>query len=49
MAQQIKDLTLSLRWPGSLLWHRFDPWARKFCKPWVLSKKKKKNRVKWEA
>ena len=26
MAQQIKDLALSLQWFGSLLCHWFDPW-----------------------
>ena len=22
------------------MWHRFDPWPRKFCMPWALPKKK---------
>lgn len=25
----VKDVALSLLWPGSSLWHRFKPWARK--------------------
>ena len=25
VAQRVKDLVLSLLWPGSLLWHGFDP------------------------
>ena len=29
MAQQLKDLALSL------LWHGFDPWPGNFCVPWV--------------
>ena len=33
VAQQVKDLVLSL------LWCRFDPWPRNFCKP--KGKKKK--------
>ena len=35
MAQQIKDLALSL------LWHRFDTWPGYFLVPWAWSKKKK--------
>ena len=31
MAQQVKDLVLSL------LWLRFEPWPGNFCVPWVLS------------
>ena len=41
----VKDLSLSLLWLGSLLWHRFDPWPGNFCMPWVqppLQKKIKK-------
>ena len=30
MAQQLKDLALSLQWLGSLLWHGFNPWLRNF-------------------
>ena len=33
---------LSLLWLGSLLWHRFNPWFRNFCKPQAQPKKKKK-------
>ena len=36
MAQQVKDLMLSL------LWHRFDPCPRNFHMLWVQPKKKKK-------
>ena len=28
MAQQVKDLALSLQWPSSLLWLGFNPWLR---------------------
>ena len=41
VAQQIKDLLLSLPWLGLLLRHRFDPWPGKFCMPWTLPKKRK--------
>ena len=34
MAQQVKDLVLSL------LWHRFNTWPGKFCMPWARPKKK---------
>ena len=40
MAQQVKDLALSQRWPGLLLWHRFSPWPGNFHMPWVRKKKK---------
>ena len=30
VVQQVKYPALSLQWPGSLLWHRFDPWPRNF-------------------
>ena len=30
VAQWLKDLALSLQQLVSLLWHRFDPWPRKF-------------------
>ena len=42
MAQQVKDLALSLLWLWLPLWHRFNPWARNFCMPWARPKKKKK-------
>ena len=35
VAQQVKDLTLSL------LWHRFDPQPGNFCMPWAQPKEKK--------
>ena len=31
LAQQIKDLALSLQLLRSLLWLRFDPWPGNFC------------------
>ena len=42
MAQQVKDLVVSLQQFQSLLWHLFDPWPGNFCMPWVRQKKKKK-------
>ena len=30
MAQQVKDLVLSMLWLGLLLWCTFDPWPRNF-------------------
>ena len=30
MAQRMKDMVVSLKWPGLLLWHGFDPWSRNF-------------------
>ena len=41
MAQQVKDLTLSLLWLGLLMWLEFDPWPRNFCVPWVRKNKTK--------
>ena len=40
MVQWVKDLALSLRWHGSLLWHKFHPWARNFPMLWAWPKKK---------
>ena len=31
LAQQVKDLALSLQQLRLLLWHRFNPWSRNFC------------------
>ena len=42
MAQQVKDLALSLLWLRLLLWHGFDPRPRVSCIPWAQPKKKKK-------
>ena len=36
----VKDLALSLLWPGSLLWHGFDPWPENFCMHGTAKKKK---------
>ena len=35
VAQQVKDPVLSVQWPGSLLWCRFNPWTGNFHMPWV--------------
>ena len=42
MAKQVKDLALSLKWLGSLLWHGFDPWPENFHMLRAWPKKKKK-------
>ena len=34
MAQQVKDLALSLQQLGSLLWLRFSPWPEKVRQGW---------------
>ena len=39
MAQQVKDLVLSLQWHRSLLWPGLDPWPGSFHIPWVWPKK----------
>ena len=44
VAQCVKDLALSLQWPGLMLWHGFYPWLRNFRMPWALPKKKKKKK-----
>ena len=41
MAQQVKNLVLSLQWLWLQLWHGFGPWPGNFCMPWVQPKKKK--------
>ena len=46
VAQWVKDPVLSLKWPGSLLWHRFDPCPGNFCMLQVWPKKKKKKERK---
>ena len=48
MAQQVKDLVLSLLWLWLLLWCRFDPWPGNFCMPQVQPKKKKRERERKE-
>ena len=40
MAQQVKDLVLSLQQLGLLLWYRFDPWPGNFHMPWLWPKKR---------
>ena len=40
MAQQVKDLALSLKWLGSQLWRWFSPWPGSFHMPWVQPKMK---------
>ena len=39
LVQQVKDLSLSLLWFRSLLWHGFSPWPGNFHMPWVWPKK----------
>ena len=46
MAQQVKDLALSLQQLGSLLRHRFYPWPRNFCNAWGCGQKIKKKKKK---
>ena len=48
MAQQIKDLALSLQQPWSLLWNRFNPWPGNFYTLQAQPKKKKKKKKKRE-
>ena len=43
VAQQVKDLALSLPWFGSLLWRGFSPWCGNFHMPQVWPKKKIKD------
>ena len=43
MAQEIKDLALSLEWLGLLLWYGFT-WPRHFSRTWVWPRKKKKKK-----
>ena len=38
VAQQIKDLALSLQQLGWLQWHGFDHWPRNFHMLWALPK-----------
>ena len=45
MAQQVKDLVLSLQWLESLPWKRFDPWLGDFHIPWAAKKKKNTSKV----
>ena len=45
MAQQVKDLALSLQWLESLVWHGFDPWPRNFHMPRAQTKKKKERKA----
>ena len=35
MAQQVKELALSLLWTCLQLWHGFDPWPKNFQMPRV--------------
>ena len=46
VAQQVKDLVLSLLWLWLLLQRGFDPWARNvhMVQAWPKKKKKKKKR-----
>ena len=58
VAQQVKNLALSLQWLRSLLWCRFEPRPRNFPMPWCgqgkkkqqqQKRQKKKKRKKWKA
>ena len=40
VAQWVKDRAMSLPWFGSLLWHMFNPWPRKFCMLRIQREKK---------
>ena len=46
VAQQAKDLVLSLQELRSLLWYRFYPWPRNFYMPKVQHYHSKKNQMK---
>ena len=46
MAQQVKDMVLSLLWFRSVLWCGFSPWPGNFHMLWVWQKKKKKKKRK---
>ena len=46
MAQQVKDLELTLLWLWLQLRCEFDPWPRNFCVPWVQPFEKKKRKEK---
>ena len=39
VAQWVRDPELPLKWLGSPLWHRSDPWPRNFHMPWAEAKK----------
>ena len=45
MAQQLKDLVLSLQHLGLLLWCRFNPWPRNFHMSQAWQKKKKEVKI----
>ena len=54
MAQQVKDLVLSLQWLRSLVWRRFDPWTGNFHMLLVLQKwgggeEERKGSFSWES
>jgi len=42
VAQQLKDLALSLLWLWLLLWCVFNPWPRIFRMLWVQPRKERK-------
>ena len=45
VAQQVKDLVLSLQWPRLLLWCGFHPWPRDFHMPEAQLKTNKSNEL----
>ena len=46
MAQQVRNMALSLKWLGSLLWLGFDPWPGNFNGGEGQPKKKKKKEIR---
>ena len=44
VAQQVKYPALSLKWLGSLLWCRFDPWPQKVPHATGMGKNKQRNK-----
>ena len=44
VAQCVKDLALSLQWPGLLLYSRFSPWPGNFCVPQAQPKRNENSR-----
>ena len=41
VTQLAKDVTMSLSWLGSLLWHQFNPWSKNFHMMQVRPKENK--------
>lgn len=45
MAQQVKDLELSLMRLGLLLWHSFNPWVQEFLHAASAANKKRERAI----